>query len=136
MLEGHGDFQVENDAEIITFVAKGVWNEESSKACIAAITKHVDRLSSEKFAIVVDTRDVEGLTADSVALWFEAIQYWATKGHSAIARVDDPASITYKVFLKSFDEYFQEKILFTYTESVETGIHWANENGFTGSFSN
>ena len=134
MMQGHGDFQVDRDGEIITLIAKGLWNEESSTTCIGLIADQIAKINSQNFAIVADTREVEGLTPGSEALWFEAIQDWFAKGHSAIARIDDPAAITYKVFLKGFDDYFQERIQFTYAQSMMSGINWARDKGFSGSF--
>lgn len=136
MMQGHGDFQVNRDGEIITLVAKGLWNEESSRTCIRLIADQIAKIDANHFAIVADTQDVEGLTPGSEALWFEAIQDWFAKGHSAIARIDDPAAITYKVFLKGFDDYFLERIQFSYANDMASGIRWAQEKGFRGSFQN
>lgn len=59
----HGEYCVQQDGEILVFVAQGEWNLEASEECIRLISSAIP---GPKFAAVVDTKAVTGITHDSI----------------------------------------------------------------------
>jgi len=128
----HGNYSVEFDVDIILFKAQGIWNIESSIHCISMINTCIEKIEADKYSIVVDTRAVTGITPDSADLWFKTITVWQTIGHKALARIDNPRSINYKIFLADFDEFFRRNIDFMYADSFDDAIHWLHSIGYKG----
>ncbi len=128
----HGNYSVKLDKEIILFKAQGIWNIESTIHCIGMINSCIDEMNTVKFSIVVDTQKVTGITPDSAELWFKTISVWQTIGHCALARIDNPNSINYKIFLADFDEFFMKNIDFQYANSQNDAIQWLHSLGYKG----
>ncbi len=128
----HGNYSVEFDKDIILFKAQGIWNIESSIHCISMINACIEKVDPDNFSIVVDTEKVTGITPDSAELWFKTISVWQTIGHKALARIDNPNSINYKIFLADFDDYFMNSINFQYAKSQEDAIKWLHSLGYKG----
>ncbi|ALS99322.1 hypothetical protein [Lacimicrobium alkaliphilum] len=132
MFMGHGIYAVEHDREIIVFVAQGAWNVEASQSATKLISKYVNSISNQEFAIIADTSQVEGITPDSAEVWSEAVNEWHQKGHTTLARVDNPESAHYKVFLSRFDEFAKQHQQLRICDSREDALEWLHSEGFRG----
>lgn len=61
-----------------------------------------------------------------------AIQEWNHNGLKAVIRVDEPAAIKYKVFMKGFDDFVQTLMSHAYADSCKTGVSKLHLMGFKG----
>ncbi|MDF2177434.1 hypothetical protein P2G88_04135 [Aliiglaciecola sp. CAU 1673] len=132
MFIGHGSYAVEHDQSIIVFVAQGAWNLEASKSAIELISLYVDAMSATNFAIIANTRQVEGITPDSFKVWLSAVRKWLHQGHTTLARVDEPRSAYYKIFLSKFDEFARAHQQFQLLDSMDEAFSWLHQLGFKG----
>jgi len=128
----HGEYDLIPDGQIIFYKPYGAWNKEAALVAIADFERAIQLLADEPFAIVVDSSQLDGFTADSMHTWSQAIQYWYDRGHRAFVRVDDPNSPNYRIFLKRFDDTFEQKMAFTLCESHKDAFRWLNANGYDG----
>ncbi len=132
MFSEHGLYEVHCDGTIIIFVATGAWNLEASRTAISAISDCVDKLAGREFAIIADTREVEGITPDSTEAWSEAITEWLDKGYSTFARVDEPDSVYYQVYLSGLDELALKNQEVGMFDSLPVALDWLHQEGFSG----
>ncbi|WP_416306347.1 hypothetical protein [Neptunicella sp. SCSIO 80796] len=132
MFAQHGNYSLYSDHSIIIFEAFGAWNVEASRNAIGKIKTIVDNMPTSAHGFIFDTHLVEGMTPDSYLVWSEAVNYWLSKGFNGLARIDDPESAHYKLFVEGFDIMLKEIIPFTFADDIAHALSWLHELEFKG----
>jgi len=128
----HGNFQLEASDNIICFRATGCWNQETSKAGIAALRESFNKLKGNAIVMIVDSNEFEGGIEEAYPLWKFELPFWVESGLTHYIRIDDTRSTMYKLFVERIDNAMQKITKFSFANDLDDAIKQAHSYGFTG----